>query len=201
MAAYRLECALAKSTTSLMAIKATVHKAALQIADMDRNYYADHALTLARHPSETDERMMVRLLAFALYAEEYLAFAQAMTNDDEPDLWCKDLTGAIQTWINVGQPDERVLRKASGRSRQVVLVTYGRSADIWWSENKDKLQRLPNLTVLKLDTALTQALAAWAQRTMSLQCSIQENHIMMTSDAGMLEVLPVVLHGSFREAE
>ena len=184
-----------------MAIKATVHKAALQIADMDRNYYADHALTLARHPSETDERMMVRLLAFALYAEEYLAFAQAMTNDDEPDLWCKDLTGAIQTWINVGQPDERVLRKASGRSRQVVLVTYGRSADIWWSENKDKLQRLPNLTVLKLDTALTQALAAWAQRTMSLQCSIQESHIMLTSDAGMLEVQPVVLHGSFRQAE
>lgn len=184
-----------------MAIKATVHKATLQIADMDRNYYADHALTIARHPSETDERMMVRLLAFALYAEEYLTFAQAMTSDDEPDLWCKDLTGAIQNWINVGQPDERILRKASGRSRQVVLITYGRSADIWWNENKDKLQRLHNLTVLKLDTATTQALAAWVQRSMSLQCSIQENHIMFTSDAGMIEVHPVVLHGKFREPE
>ena len=144
---------------------------------------------------------MVRLLAFALYAEEYLTFAQAMSNDDEPDLWCKDLTGAIQNWINVGLPDERILRKASGRSRQVVLITYGRSADIWWNENKDKLQRLPNLTVLKLDTATTQALAAWAQRNMALQCAIQENHIMLTSGAGMLEAEPIVLHGRFREPE
>ena len=182
-----------------MAIKATVHKATLQIADMDRNYYADHALTLARHPSETDERMMVRLLAFALYAEEYLTFAQAMTSDDEPDLWCKDLTGAIQNWINVGLPDERILRKASGRSRQVVLITYGRSADIWWRDNKDKLQRLDNLTVLKLAPADTLALAVWAARNMAIQCSIQSRHLMLTSDAGMLEVSPEVLQGSFRE--
>ncbi|MBW8078020.1 MAG: hypothetical protein GJU76_08105 [Gallionella sp.] len=184
-----------------MAIKATVHKANLQIADMDRNYYADHALTLARHPSETDERMMVRLLAFALYAEEYLTFAQAMSNDDEPDLWCKDLTGAIQNWIVVGLPDERLIRKACGRSRQVVLITYGRSADIWWNENRDKMLRQSNLTVLKLATETTQAFAAWAQRNMALQCAIQENHIMLTSDAGMLEIAPVVLHGKFREVE
>lgn len=184
-----------------MAIKATVHKATLQIADMDRNYYADHALTLARHPSETDERMMVRLLAFALYAEEYLAFAQAMTNDDEPDLWCKDLTGAIQNWIVVGLPDERLIRKACGRSKQVVLMTYGRSADIWWNENKDKMQRQSNLTVLRLSTETTQTLAVWAQRNMALQCSIQEGDILLTSDAGMLEIEPIVWHGKFREAE
>jgi len=184
-----------------MAIKATVHKAALQIADMDRGYYAEHALTLARHPSETDERMMVRLLAFALYAEEYLVFAQAMSNDDEPDLWCKDLTGAIQNWIVVGLPDERLIRKACGRSRRVVLITYGRSADIWWNENREKMQRQNNLTVLKLDTATTQALAVWAQRNMALQCNIQEGGIMLTSDAGMIEVAPVVLHGKFGESD
>lgn len=182
-----------------MAIKATVHKAALQIADMDRHYYADHALTLARQPSETDERMMVRLLAFALYGSEHLAFAQAMTEDDEPDLWCKDLTGAIQLWINVGLPDERILRKACGRADQVVLIAYGRSADIWWRDNRDKLQRLDNLTVLKLAPADTQALAAWAGRTMTLQCAIQENHIMLTNDTGMLEVHHEVLQGAFRE--
>jgi uncharacterized protein YaeQ len=196
---YHLECAPEKSTRTPMAIKATVCKATLQIADMDRNYYADHALTLARHPSETDERMMVRLLAFALYAEEYLTFAQGMSNDDEPDLWCKDLTGAIQTWISVGLPDERLIRKACGRSNQVVLITYGRSADIWWNENRDKMQRQSNLTVLKLTTETTQALAAWAQRNMALQCNIQEGDIMLTSDAGMIEVEPIVLHGRFRE--
>lgn len=182
-----------------MAIKATVHKAALQIADMDRNYYADHALTLARHPSETDERMMVRLLAFALYADEYLSFAQAMTADDEPDLWLKDMTGAIKLWINVGLPDERILRKASGRAEQMVLIVYGRPADIWWRDNGDKLQRLYNLTVIKLAPDVTQALAAWAERSMTLQCSIQENHLMLTGDRGMLEIHPVVLQGKFRE--
>jgi uncharacterized protein YaeQ len=181
-----------------MAIKATVFKASLQIADMDRHYYADHALTLARHPSETDERMMVRLLAFALYAEEYLAFAQGMGGDDEPDLWCKDLTGAIQTWISVGLPDERLLRKACGRANQVVVLIYGRAADIWWNENCDKLRRLNNLTVLKLASETTQAMAALASRTMQLQCTIQEGHIMLTSTAGMIEIEPVALHGSLR---
>jgi len=183
-----------------MAIKATVFKAALQIADMDRHYYADHALTLARHPSETDERMMVRLLAFALYADEGLMFAKGLSSDDEPDLWHKDLTGAIERWIEVGLPDERVIRKASGRADQVVVISYGRAADIWWSENRDKLLRLNNLTVLKLTGETTQALAALASRTMQLQCTIQEGHIMMTSDAGMIEVEPKVLQGNFRTA-
>jgi uncharacterized protein YaeQ len=181
-----------------MAIKATIYKASLQIADMDRHYYAEHALTLARHPSETDERMMVRLLAFALYADDALAFGKGMSNDDEPDLWHKDLTGAIERWINVGLPDERVIRKASGRADQVVVIIYGRSADIWWNENRDKLQRLNNLTVIKLASENTLTLAALASRTMQLQCTIQESHIMMTSDAGMIEVEPKILQGSFR---
>src|SRR3989338_1409521 len=181
-----------------MAIKATVFKAALQIADMDRHYYADHALTLARHPSETDERMMARLLAFALYAGEFLVFAKGLSSDEEPDLWQKDLTGAIERWIEVGLPDERAIRKASGRAAQVVVISYGRAANIWWNENRGKLQRLDNLTVLNLPTETTLALAALASRTMQLQCTIQEGHIMMTSDAGMIEVEPKVLHGSFR---
>ncbi|HUW76339.1 MAG TPA: YaeQ family protein [Gallionella sp.] len=183
-----------------MAIKATVFKAALQIADMDHHYYADHALTLARHPSETDERMMVRLLAFALYADAGLAFGKGISSDDEPDLWHKDLTGAIERWIEVGLPDERVIRKASGRADQVVVVSYGRAADIWWNESRDKLQRLNNLTVLKLASETTLALAALASRTMQLQCTIQEGHIMVTSDAGMIEIEPKVLQGDFRTA-
>ena len=136
-----------------MAIKATVFKAALQVADMDRHYYAEHALTQARHPSETDERMMVRLLAFALYADDALTFGKGMSSDEEPDLWHKDLTGAIERWIEVGLPDERAIRKASGRAGQVVVISYGRAAHIWWNENRDKLQRLNNLTVIKLASA------------------------------------------------
>ena len=188
------------SRNTHMAIKATVFKATLQIADMDRHYYADHALTLARHPSETDERMMVRLLAFALYADELLTFGKGMSSGDEPDLWQKDLTGAIERWIDVGLPDERAIRKACGRADQVVVISYGRAANIWWNENRDKLQRLNNLTVLNLTSETTLALAALANRNMQLQCTIQEGHIMMTSDAGMIEIEPRILQGGLLSA-
>jgi len=183
-----------------MAIKATIFKASLQIADMDRHYYADHTLTLARHPSETDERMMVRLLAFALYADDALTFGKGLSSDDEPDLWHKDLTGAIKHWIVVGLPDERAVRKATGRAEQVLVISYGRAADIWWNENRDKLQRMNNLTVLKLSSETTQALGLLANRTMQLQCTIQEGHIMITCDNGLVEIEPLVLHGNFRPA-
>src|SRR3989338_7985368 len=189
------------SRSTHMAIKATVFKAALQIADMDRHYYADHVLTLARHPSETDERMMVRLLAFALYADESLAFGKGISSDEEPDLWQKDLTGAIKCWIEVGLPDERAVRKACGRADQVVVISYGRAANIWWNENREKLQRLDNLTVLNLAGETTQALAALASRNMQLQCTLQEGHIMVTSDAGMIEIEQKVWQGAFRRGK
>lgn len=179
-----------------MALKATVFKVELQVADMDRNYYQTHALTVARHASETDERMMVRLLAFALYASDALAFGKGIAADDEPTLWEKDLTGTIERWIEVGQPDEREIRKASGRARQVVIVTYGRSAEPWWEQNRDKLQRISNLTVLRLPQATTQALAALANRNMQLQCSIQEHAVLITTDAGAVQVEPVALMGA-----
>ena len=144
--------------------------------------------------------MMVRLLAFALYADELLAFGKGMSNDEEPDLWQKDLTGAIKCWIDVGLPDERAIRKACGRADQVVVISYGRAANIWWNENRSKLQRLNNLTVLNLASETTLALAALASRNMQLQCTLQEGHIMVTSDAGMIEIEPKVWHGSFRSS-
>ncbi|MBI3775489.1 MAG: YaeQ family protein [Gammaproteobacteria bacterium] len=176
-----------------MALKATVFKVDLQIADMDRNYYQSHALTVARHASETDERMMVRLLTFALYASGALAFGKGIAADDEPTMWEKDLTGAIERWIEVGQPDERDIRKASGRAKHVVIVTYGRSAEPWWELNRDKLQRIGNLTVLRLPVAATQALATLANRNMQLQCSVQEHAVLITTDAGAVQVEPQML--------
>ena len=184
-----------------MALKATVHKASLQIADMDRHYYADHHLTLAKHPSETEERMMVRLVAFALYAGESLSFGQGISADDEPDLWQKDPTGAIERWIAVGLPDERVIRKAAGRAAQVVIVSYGRTADIWWNENRGKLSRLENLTVLKLPTDATQALAKLSSRSMQLQCTLQEGNLMVTGENDAIQFEPVVLQGKLASAQ
>jgi uncharacterized protein YaeQ len=176
-----------------MALKSTIFKADLQIADMDRNYYADHALTLARHPSETDERMMVRLLAFARHADAALTFCKGLSDSDEPDLWRKDLTGAVDLWIEVGQPDERRIAKACGRARQVTVYCYGAKAGLWWRQIAGKLQRFENLGVISLPSAGTQALAMLAQRSMGLQCSIQDGQVLLTDGVATAQIEPVVL--------
>ncbi|MBI5889206.1 MAG: YaeQ family protein [Nitrosomonadales bacterium] len=177
-----------------MAIKATVFKANLQIADMERHYYQDHTLTLARHPSETDERMMVRLLAFALHAHEYLEFGQGMTDEDAADLWRKDLTGAIELWIDVGIPDEKLIRKACGRAGQVVVYCYGgRVADMWFAQNSAQFVRQKNLTIVNLPPASTQALAKLAQRNMNLQCTIQDGQVWLGDGDASVQVERITL--------
>ena len=145
-----------------MAIKSTIFKGSLNIADMDRGYYADHPLTLARHPSETSERMMVRVLAFALYASERLEFGKGISSDDEPALWEHDLTGGILRWIEVGLPEERLLRRACGRSDEVVMLCYGggKTVDAWWQANKDALAKQDKLTVKAVDSRSSKALSA-----------------------------------------
>jgi uncharacterized protein YaeQ len=163
-----------------MALKATIFKTELQIADMDRGYYGSHALTLARHPSETDERMLIRVLAFCRHAHENLSFTRGISTDDEPDLWQRDLTGRIVVWIDIGQPDEKRIRKACGRAAQVCLYCYsGHSAELWWQKIRDRLERFDNLTVINIDVADRQSLARLAQRTMQLQCTVQEGQIWL----------------------
>jgi uncharacterized protein YaeQ len=172
-----------------MALKATIFKADLQIADMDRNYYQGHALTLARHPSETDERMMVRLLAFALHADEALSFTKGLSTDDEPDLWLKDYSGEIKLWIDIGQPDEKRIRKACGRAEQVVIYCYSsRSAAIWWEQNSSKLQRFDNLSVINIAHDASKLMANLAQRNMQLQCTIQEGQVWLGDDSQTVQI-------------
>ncbi len=165
-----------------MASNATIFKAAIQIADIDRQYYQDHTLTLARHPSETDERMMVRLLAFVLHAHEALSFGRGLSTEEEPALWQKDLTGAIDLWIEVGQPDEKTIRQACGRAKQVYIYGYGgRGAEQWREKNLATLEQLNNLAVLNLSLDGGRTLAQLAQPNMQLQCTIQEGQIWMAN--------------------
>jgi uncharacterized protein YaeQ len=179
-----------------MALKSTIFKAALQIADMDRGYYADHPLTIARHPSETDERMMVRVLAFALHADDVLAFGRGLSTDDEPDLWRRDLTGAIRLWIDLGQPDPKRVRQACGRAEQVVIYAYGRGTDLWWSRSRAVLERSQNLRVMSLPVAASLDLAKLAQRTMQLQCTIQDGHVWLGDKDHAVEIALTTLQGS-----
>lgn len=176
-----------------MALKATVYKAELQIADMDRNYYATHALTLALHPSETEERLMLRLLAFARHASDTLAFTKGISTDDEPDLWAKDLTGAIELWVELGQPDEKRVRKACGRAREVVVYCHsGHSAELWWEKQRGKLERFGNLTVINLPVEACRRLGGLAQRTLQLQCTLQDGMLWLADAATSVEVVPEV---------
>ncbi len=180
-----------------MALKATVHKVELAVSDMDRGYYGSHTLTLARHPSETSERMMVRLLAFAMFADEALTYGRGLSADDEPALWLKDLTGNIECWIDVGLPDERELRKACGRARRVVLLTYGgRGVGIWWNQNQAALTRHENLDVIEIPIAATTALAKLADRNMQINATVQDGHIWMGSALLTVLIEPVVLKRS-----
>jgi uncharacterized protein YaeQ len=172
-----------------MAIKSTIFKAALQIANMDQHYYQDHALTIARHPSETDERMMVRLLAFALHANDALSFGNGISNDDEPDLWHKDLTGAIETWIDVGIPDEKMVRKACGRANHVYIYSYGgRTADMWWDQTRSKLGKIDNLGIYNIPVETSRAMAKLAERNMQLNFTLQEGQIWLANANDAVEV-------------
>ncbi len=167
-----------------MALKSTIFKAELSVADIDRGYYGDHTLTIARHPSETDERMMVRLLAFALHACEALEFGRGLSAEDEPDLVQRDLTGAIERWIEVGLPDERDVRKACGRAREVHVLAYGgHAAQLWWEGARAALERQERLTVAEVPAEASRALAALADRSMRLHVTIQDGHVFVADAA------------------
>ena len=171
-----------------MAIKSTVFKAALAVADIDHGYYADHPLTLARHPSETDERMMIRLVALALNAyklqsvcggDGVLGFGQGMSNPDDPDVSLRDFTGRTRVWIEVGQPEEKPLIKACGKADEVLLYAFSHSAEIWLRGIENKVARAQNFSVFRVPSAASQSLALLAQRSMQLQATVQEGGLML----------------------
>ena len=182
-----------------MALKSTVFKAQLAVADIDHGYYADHALTLARHPSETDERMMVRLAALALNAHALqtecngdgtLAFGAGLSDPDDPDVSLRDFTGRTRLWIEVGQPEDKPLVRACSKADRVCVYPFSHSAEIWWRGIEGKLSRLDRLQVWRIPTASSQALAALAERSMQLQATIQEGTLMFSGAGGSVDIEP-----------
>ena len=166
-----------------MAPKATVLKAELQVSDMDRHVYGTFPLTVAQHPSETEQRVMVRILAFALHADERLEFGRGLSNEEEADLWRRDYTGDIEQWIDLGHPDESRIKKACGRAREVVVVNYvGRAAPT--------LQRLKNLSVIDLPAEGVDQLTALYQRGMRLNCMLQDGEVHVMGDANEVVLRP-----------
>ena len=175
-----------------MAQKSTIYKVELSISDMDRHYYETHKLTVAKHPSETDERLMVRLLAFALSAREQLEFSKGLSTDDEPDVWEKSLSGEIELWITLGLPSEKIVRQSYGKAKEVIIYSYGgKTAVVWWDKIKTATTRFDNLTVINLAEAETSSLAQIANRSMRLQVNIQEGDVMVSVDENITYVTPI----------
>ncbi|MDQ6990969.1 MAG: YaeQ family protein [Mariprofundaceae bacterium] len=176
-----------------MALKSTILKATIQITDMDRNYYQDHHLIIAQHPSENAMRLMVRLLAFSLHASESMQLSKGLSTDDEPDIWQKSFSNEIEVWIDLGHPDEKRIRKACGRAQQVIIYTYQhRSSQAWWAQQQNKLNRFKNLSVRHIDEASAQGLSLMLARSMSLQCTIQDGQCWFSNGEQALEITPVI---------
>lgn len=177
-----------------MAQNATIYKVDLSVSDLDRHYYESHKLTIAKHPSETDERLMLRLIAFALNAEERLEMTKGLSAEDEPDIWQKSYSGELEQWVTLGLPSEKVIRQSCSKSKAVVIYSYGgRAADIWWEKTKGSTVRFKNLRVVTFSETDTAALAALANRSMKLQVNIQEGEIMVSLDEAVLYLTPTTL--------
>lgn len=179
-----------------MALKATIYKAELMVSDMDRHHYQTYNLTIAQHPSETLERMMVRIAAFALNAEENLEFTRGLSTDDEPDLWAHSLSDEVELWIELGQPDEKRIRKACNKAKKVIIYTYhGRSAQIWWEQMQNTCRRFDNLSVVNFDAGAIGQLERLCDRTMRLQASVQDGTLWLGNTDNTIELVPERLQG------
>lgn len=175
-----------------MAQKSTIYKVELSVSDMDRHYYETHKLTVAKHPSETDERLMVRLLAFALNAGDQLELTKGLSTDDEPDIWQKSLSGELELWVTLGLPSDKLVRQSCAKAGKVVVYAYGgRPADIWWDKIKGSTSRFDNLQVVNVSEEASQELAALASRSMKLQVNIQDGDVMLSAEDRIVYVTPV----------
>lgn len=189
--AEALSIALFAEQGQIMAQNATIYKVELSVSDMDRHYYETHKLTVAKHPSETDERLMVRMLAFALNAHENLELTKGLSTDDEPDLWQKSLSGEIDLWVTLGLPSEKVVRQSCSKSDKVVIYTYGgRTAEDWWDKIKDGTARFDNLAVFNLSEKDTADLGRDIGRSMKLQVTIQDGDVMVSADDRTIYLTP-----------
>lgn len=180
-----------------MAQKSTIYKVELSISDMDRHYYETHKLTVAKHPSETDERLMVRLVAFALNADAQLELTKGLSTDDEPDIWQKSLSGELDVWVALGLPSEKVIRQSCGKAGKVIIYPYGgRTAEVWWDKVKNSTIRFNNLSVVNFAQAETDALAKLADRAMKLQVNIQDKEVMVSVGDNIVYLTPAEWKGA-----
>ena len=175
-----------------MALGATIYKATVDISDIDRGYYGTHLCTLARHPSETEERLAIRLLTFCLYVGETdmkLEFGRGLSTEGEPALWEIDDTGAIARWIDVGVPDVKQVRKAAGRSNEEIVIAYGEDRiEPWWKQNASDMRKVDKLSVAMLKDAEVAQMLPLMSRTMHLTVTVQDGVVWLSDSVNTAQV-------------
>jgi uncharacterized protein YaeQ len=170
-----------------MALKPKIYKSRITLSDIDRNYYNTLNLTIAQHPSETLERMMVRVLAFCINAQEHLAFTKGLCAVDEPDIWVRTLDGQLALWIDVGEPSVDRIKKATRLSPAVKVYSFNSKSDVWWNQGRARFNEL-TVSVFRFQWESIQALAALVQRTMDLSITITGDSAYVAAESGECEV-------------
>lgn len=170
-----------------MALKPTIHKFRIALTDMNRDHYDSLNLTIAQHPSETEQRMMARVLAFCIHAHEDLQFTKGLSSIEEPDIWLKTLDDQIEFWLDVGEPDVDRVKKSTRLAKKVQVYSFNTKSDVWWEQNKGKFGMLP-ASITRFDWEGIQALAGLVTRTMDMSVMITGNSAYITADNGDCEV-------------
>ena len=172
-----------------MALKSTVYKANISLSNLNIHHYSDYSLTLAKHPSETDLRLIIRLMVFSLLAQEGLQFTKGLGSDNEPDLWKINHDGSIDHWIELGLPDERHIRQICGKAKRVSIYTYHQNQNVQWFESLEKkLTRFDHLNIIHFLFEDELLLENFAQKGMNLTITIEDNELWLSNDNDRLKI-------------
>ena len=175
-----------------MALKPTIYKLKISLSDLNREVYDTLNLTIALHPSETMERMMARVIAFCINAEEHLTFTKGLSEADEPDIWARSLNGELQLWIDLGEPLAERIKKATHRARAVKVYSFNSKSDVWWNQGRAEFGKL-RADFYRFDSERIKELAAMVERTMDISVTISEQSAFVATQAGECEVSWVAL--------
>lgn len=172
-----------------MAIKPTIYKLRMAISDFNRDYYDTVNLTIALHPSEKVERMMARIVAYCLNAQENMTFTKGLSEIEEPDIWVKALDDQISLWIDMGEPAPDRIKKSSRQAALVKVYSFNSKSDTWWEQSKNKVQQYTNVQIYQLDWQQIQTLATFVQRSMDWSLSISGDTVYIAAENEGCEML------------
>jgi uncharacterized protein YaeQ len=178
-----------------MARGASIHRAQIELSHVDRGVYETLQLTVARHPSETLDRMVMRILAFGLRYAEDLAFGRGVSATDEPDLWRREGDGRVIEWIDVGRPDAKRLIQASRKSTRCQLFVFGDRGRRWRKAQLETMKAPANLGVAYIDDGFVASLAATADRQIAWAMTVFESAIYLTTGDTSFETTPEIWLG------